>query len=179
MRRWGWWGVVVVAAVGAAPTDAVGQERILPPPAIILSGGMFSYDFDSGDSGSGAVFGARMDFPLSAIFTLEPGIDRMSWTPEEDGAEDRSLWVVDFAAHAEYAFDRLVPYLGGNLGAVLDFADDRSLDEEFIDASYGGHGGLRYEITDHLGVRAEARVRWIDDFDTRWTLVTGGVSWRF
>lgn len=177
--RWGWCGVVVVAAFGAAPAEGAGQEQVLPPPALILFGGGFSYDHGEGDTGTGTVMGIRMDFPLSEIFTLEPGVDRMSWDPQAENAETQSLWTVDFAVHGEYVLGQFVPYVGVNLGAALNFAEERRLDEAFIDASYGGHGGLRFDITERLGVRGEVRGRWVDNFDSILLLYTGGLSWRF
>lgn len=176
--RWGWCGVVVTV-LGAVPTEGVGQEQVLPPPALVLAIGGFSYDHEEGGNWTGTVIGLRVDFPLSGIFTLEPGVDRVTWTGDEDGAPTRALWTVDFAMHAEYRFDRIAPYAGGNLGAVLDFADDRDLSEDFIDAAYGGHGGIRFDVTPRLALRGEVRARWIDNFESRLLLYTGGVSWRF
>jgi hypothetical protein len=158
------------------PAAVSGQERVLPPPAVVLVGGGVSHDVPNAEAVSGALFGLRLDLPLSDFITLEPGMERASWTTD---GEDQIRWVLDLGVRGEYQLDRFAPYLGGNIGVMVDFDQEREPTEDFIEPIFGGHGGVRMDLTDRIGVRGEVRGRWFDRFESTWILYTGGVSWRF
>lgn len=170
----GGWRAVAVALWAATPSQGSAQEDVLPGPGVVLVGGAYDLDTDSTDTG--AFFGLRLDFPLSSWTVLEAGAERARY--DHAGASE-TRWVTDFAVRAEWPSGRVHPYLGGSLGAVYDLDDERSASEDFVAAIYGGLAGMRVDLTDHVGVRLEARARWFDRFEDRAFLYAAGLRWRF
>lgn len=171
-------GSVGFLCVAFASADVAAQDpemAILPSPSVTVVGGVFSDDFDDTDAGAWA--GLRIDLPLSRALTLEPGVERLWWSDEEDRDEVR--WMADLALRGGIALDRVTPYVGGNLGVILNFADDRGPDERFADVGVGGHGGVEVEVLPRLSLRGEVRARWFDRARARWLFYTAGIGWRF
>ena len=173
--------MLAVALALPSGLRAQGEPAVLPAPAVALVGGVVSTDFGEADpAGDGTVFGLRLDFPLSSHIVLEPSVERLSLdfvTEDSDGTSVR--WQADFALRAELPLDRIRPFIGGSLGVLLWPGDVRPSDEDFVTATYGGAGGVIVGITERLGLRAEARLRWLDGLESSTTTLTGGLSWRF
>lgn len=176
--RGGWIGMLGVAALSVAVGSAEAQERwsTLPAPLVTAVAGGFSVDAEGADPGF--VAGLRVEFPLNGFIALEPGVERLSWSVEgDDAAGDPVRWSADLGTRVGYAFGRLRPYAGGNLGFLVDFDDERAPDADFVDLGWGLHGGVRIEVASRLYVTGEARARWIDD--VRWLVYTAGLGVRF
>ncbi len=171
-----WIGVVVVTAlfVAAGPVGAQERWATLPAPVLTAVAGGFSLD-DEG-SASGLVGGLRVEFPLSGLIALEPGVERLSWSGDDEGS-DAVRWSADLAARGGYTFGRLRPYAGGNIGILVDFDDERAPDAEFVELGWGAHGGVRAHLASRVYLLGEARARWVGD--VRWLLYTVGVGVRF
>jgi hypothetical protein len=111
------------------------------------------------------------------VLTLEPGMERLAWSGEDDVDEVR--WMADLALRGGVALDRVKPYVGANLGVIVNFADDRGPAERFVDLGVGGHGGAEVELLPRLSLRGEVRARWFDRTRARRLFYTAGVGWRF
>lgn len=176
---WRW--MLVGVAMLAFGTGAGAQENwsSLPAPVASLVGGTFSLDLDESETTSALVGGLRVDFPLTRLLSVEPGVERLTWTESGEDGGDETRWVGDLAVRAGYPVGRLRPFAGGNLGVAIDFDDNRAPGQKFVDVGYGAHGGVRVQVVPQLFVQAEARARWLDGGDQRWLVYTAGVGLRF
>jgi hypothetical protein len=170
---------VLLAGWRAAPLTGQDAWVSIPGPGVgLVAGGV---TLATGAEGTGTVMGVRADFPLSGVFTLEPGVERVSWqgTGDDEGAGAREIrWMVDFALRGRHDIGRLTPYVGGNVGFLVDFDEERAFDEEFVEAAWGGHAGVGVHVLPRLALQGEVRARWSGGADTRWILYTAGLRWR-
>ena len=165
-------GWVILPVASQAQTD----EAVLPSPRMVLLAGAVTTDFNGATGGDGSVLGMRLDLPLGDHAILEPSLERLSL----DGDPEKQVrWHVDFGVRTEIAVGSVRPYLGAALGALLWPGDNRPTTEEFVVATYGGTAGLRYDVTDRIGLRGEARRRWLDGLESSTTTFGVGLSWRF
>jgi len=173
----GWVGVFLGMLLLPMASLAQADEAVLPSPRIVLLGGALTTDFGgAAAAGDGNTLGLRMDLPLGARAILEPSLERFS-LDADSGAQVR--WQVDFGIRAEVAAGPVRPFIGGALGALLWPGDNRPSIEDFVVATYGGFAGLRYDVTDRIGLRGEARRRWLDGLKSSTTSFGIGLSWRF
>lgn len=172
------WGVVSVLVL-LLPNPLRGQidDVVLPGPRLVAAGGALTTDFeDQTASGDGHLIGARLDFPLGRRVFLESSVERISL----DGTETSSTrWQVEFAARFEWPAGRLRPFVGGGAGALLWPGDERPVAADFVVATYGALGGVRFEMTERFDVRAEVRRRWLDGLESSITTFGAGLGWRF
>lgn len=171
-------GLLLMLPVGAR---AQGEPELLPAPGVALVAGVVSTDFGDGDpTGDGVVFGMRLDLPLGSHLVLEPSAERLALDYAGDDGEDTSVrWQADFALRGEVPLGRVRPFAGGSLGALLWPSDTRAPEDDFVTATYGGLVGAALMLTDRVGVRGEARFRWLDGLESRTTTLAAGLSWRF
>jgi hypothetical protein len=169
--------ILLLAAMLPGALRAQESGSILPSPALVLTGGVVSADLSSeAPTSDGTVFGLRLDFPLASWIVLEPSIERLSL----DVGDDTSVrWQLDFGLWGELPVGAIRPYVGAALGALVWPGDQRPPEEDFVIATYGGMAGLLYDVTDRVGLRGEARMRWLDGLKTKTTTFDAGLSWRF
>lgn len=176
MCRCGWVGALLGLFV--FPVASLAQDDVvLPSPGLALLVGTVSTDFaGSTQAGDGSMLGVRVDLPLGGWAVLEPTLERLSL--DGTGAT-QTRWQVDFGVRAEFPLGPVRPFMGGALGALLWPSDDRPIEADFVVATYGGFAGLRYDITERIGVRGEARRRWLDGLESSTTTLGIGLGWRF
>lgn len=173
----GWVAVVLAFVLLPAAAQAQAENEVLPSPRIVLVGGAVTTALDSlSGAGDGSMIGLRLDLPLSRRTILEPSLERLAL----DGDPQAQVrWHVDFGIRAEIAVGPVRPFMGAALGALLWPGDDRPATGDFVAATYGGLAGLRYDVSDRIGLRAELRRRWLDGLDSSTTTYGAGLSWRF
>ena len=153
------------------------ENEVLPSPRIVLVAAAVTTALDDiSGAGDGSMVGLRLDLPLGRRAILEPSLERLSL----DGDPDAQVrWHVDFGIRAEMAVGSVHPFIGASLGALLWPGDDRPTAGDFVAATYGGLTGLRYDVTDRIGLRGELRHRLLDGLDSSITPYGVGLSWRF
>ena len=158
----------------AAQTSA--QATASLRPSVSLSGGAFQYDLSG--TGTAPMIAARAELPLSRHFLAEGGLTVAR--PEQQFGATTTFIVPEAQLQAQLplADGRIAPYLGAGVGAAFD-RRTRALGGTQTDLSVSGATGVRYWVTDQLGLRAELRARGIgtgfEGAAAEWTL---GTSWR-
>jgi hypothetical protein len=174
-------GLLAVLFLLPGHARAQGEPALLPNPGIALVAGTVSTDFGESDpTGNGTLFGVRLDLPLWSHVVLEPSAERLALDYVNEGSEETSVrWQADFAVRGELPLGRIRPFVGGSLGALLWPGDARAPEDDFVTATYGGLAGATVALTDRIGLRGEARLRWLDGLESRTTTLAAGLSWRF
>jgi hypothetical protein len=81
--------------------------------------------------------------------------------------------------HYQWPERKVAPFVGGGIGAAIDVRD-RRLGGVETDLALAGGAGLRINLTELLGLRAEFRLRGFGpNFSGSAAEVRGGVFWRF
>lgn len=173
----GWVGAFLGMLLLPMASLAQVDEAILPSPRIMVLAGAVTTDFgEAAAAGDGSTIGLRMDLPLGTRAILEPSLERFSLDAD---SETQVRWQVDFGIRVEMAAGPVRPYIGGALGALLWPGDKRPTISDFVVATYGGFAGLRYDVSDRIGLRGEGRRRWLDGLNSSTATFGIGLSWRF
>lgn len=132
-------------------------------------------DFDLSGTGTALTVGARADVPLRPMLLLEGSVGTMIVNQQFD-----TTTVLLPEAQIQVQLPRrLAPYLGLGIGVAIDFREE-DVGGTQVDPTFSGAAGVRFDVTDELGLRAELRVRGHETGFVGTTAdVTGGVSWRF
>jgi len=169
--------VAALLAIGT-PLAAHAQAHTLTNrPAFSLSAGAFQYDLSG--TGTSAMFAPRIELPLSRVFLAEGGAT-VARPEQQFGATTTYLIAeLQLQAQAPLAAGRVAPYLGLGGGIAQD---RRPSQYGGLQSTYTASAatGVRYWLTDRVGLRGELRVRGIGTTfggsSAEWTL---GVARRF
>jgi hypothetical protein len=145
-------------------------------PAVSLAAGAFQFDLSG--TGTAPMIAARGELPLNRFFLAEGGL--VVARPEQQFGGTTTFFVPEaqIQAQAPLADGRVAPYLGVGAGYAIDrrssaFGGTRS------DPTFSAATGVRYWVTDQLGLRGELRVRGVGSgfagSAAEWTLAT---AWR-
>jgi len=183
--------IVAALLTIAAPVAVHAQAANLAQrPALSVSVGAFQYDLSG--TGTAPLVAGRVELPLSRFFLVEGGLAVAR--PEQQFFDGGTYQIsgapigttttylipeLQLQVQAPLVAGRVAPYLG--LGAGI--ADDRR------PSRYGGSQstmtvsgatGLRYWLSDRMGLRGELRVRGIGtSFAGAAAEYTLGTAWRF
>jgi hypothetical protein len=171
MRGWIGCGAVAAALAGAG---ALGAQEI-PPPAVAIVAGVSQYDLSG--TGTEGFVALRVDLPMSDYIYAEPSFGYMSYR-SQGGDLVRHL-TAEVQLQGSYPFGRWRPYLGGGAGGFFDMRKQRG-GAELVRPTVSGAGGVRVELLEDLGARAELRVRGIGkSFGGSAAEWSAGLSWSF
>ena len=170
-------GLAALVAAGVpagARAQSVAESPAPRRPAISVSAGAFQYDLSG--TGTAPMVAVRAERPLARYALVEGGLTLAR--PEQQFGGTTTFLVPEAQLQAQLPLGRVAPYLGVGAGAAFDrrgdgFGGTRS------DLTVSGAGGLRAQLTDQVGLRAELRVRGIGTGFTgsaaEWTV---GAAWR-
>ena len=145
-------------------------------PAVSLAAGVFQFDLSG--TGTAPMVAARVELPLNRYFLAEGGLAVARPKQQFGGKTTFFVPEVQIQAQAPLAAGRVAPYLGVGAGYAIDrrtstFGGTRS------DPTFSAATGVRYWVTDQLGLRGELRVRGVGTgfggSAAEWTL---GTAWR-
>ncbi len=166
---------LLLAAAAFTPAQAQIEAR----PTISVHRGIFDYDL----AGAGTVrhFAARAELPIASKVLVEGslGYSRPGPRPEERV----TVLTPEVQAQFQYPIGRIAPYVGiggGTLMALPGDAQDKLETELAVSVA----GGVRVQLVERLGARAELRVRGVEPkgegahFTGSTTELTAGLSWR-
>ena len=145
-------------------------------PALSLAAGAFQFDLSG--TGTAPMVAARAELPLNRYLLAEGGL--VVARPKQQFGGTTTFFVPEaqIQAQAPLAGGRVAPYLGVGAGYAIDrrtsaFGGTRS------DPTFSAATGVRYWLTDQLGLRGELRVRGVGSgfggSAAEWTL---GTAWR-
>jgi hypothetical protein len=169
--------LATVLATGL-PVAAQAQSAALESmrPAVSVNAGAFQFDLSG--TGTAPMIAGRAELPVNRYFIAEAGL--LAARPEQQfGAKSTFLAPeLQLQLQAPLADGRIAPYLGAGAGLAMDLRNSRYGGNQ-TDPTISGATGVRYWLTDALGLRAELRVRGIGSgfagSAAEWTL---GTSWR-
>lgn len=143
-------------------------------PAISIHAGSLEYDL----SGVATVrhFAARAEVPLGRMILAEGslGYSRFGAGPEEH----TPVITPEAQLHVQWPLGRLAPYLGAGAGALVAFESEAQTEGD-AELALSAAGGVRVQLVDRLGARAELRVRGVGTrFAGSTSEWTAGLSWR-
>lgn len=161
---------VVLLLAAAALTPAQAQTA----PAVSVHAGNLEYDL----SGVTTVrhFAVRGEVPLAPMILMEGslGYSRFGAGPEEH----TPVITPEAQLHLQWPLGRVAPYLGAGAGALVAFASEVQPARD-AELSLSAAGGVRIQLVDRLGARAELRVRGVGTrFEGSTSEWTAGLSWR-
>jgi Outer membrane protein beta-barrel domain len=157
---------VIGAAVLAAATPALAEDAAakynafeITPFVGYMFGGEFEDPVDSADRDlDGATnFGVIFDFAIESWRQYELLYSMQS--TELDGVVPLDMDVQYLQIGGTVSYEeatRVIPYFGMTFGATHFSPDETGLDDE-TKLSFSVGGGMRVPITDHIGVRFDAR----------------------
>jgi hypothetical protein len=139
----------------------------------LIAGGT---QWDLSGTGDSFTMGARADVALNRIVLFEGGF---SWfAADQQFGDTTTVFLPEVQGQVEYPA-RLAPYVGLGVGLAVDFRDELDGGTQ-TDPTFVGALGVRFDVNDALGLRAELRVRGHEpDFAGTTADWVGGVSWRF
>lgn len=156
--------IVLLGAAIAAPASAQNRERDynrfeLTPFGGYFGGGEFEDPTDDSerDTDNGTGYGLIFDIAAEhwrhyEILFADMDTEVEGATPFDMGVQYLHLGGIVSHPNAE----RVIPYFGLTIGATRFSPDQAGLDDE-TKFSFSAGGGLRIPITDHFGVRLDAR----------------------
>ena len=170
-------GLAAFLAVGV-PAAARAQGGTEPAaarrPAVSVSAGAFQYDLSG--TGTAPMLAVRAEYPLARYALVEGGLTAAR--PEQQFGRTSTFLAPEAQLQAQLPLGRVAPYIGVGAGAAFDSRGD-AFGGTRSDLTVSGAGGLRAQLTEQVGVRAELRVRGIGTGFTgsaaEWTL---GAAWR-
>ncbi len=145
-------------------------------PAVSVNAGAFQFDLSG--TGTAPMIAGRAELPLNRYLLAEGGLSVAR--PEQQFGGTTTFFVPEAQIQAQLplAEGRVAPYIGLGAGYAIDrrtsaFGGTRS------DPTFSAATGVRYWVTDALGLRAELRVRGVGTSfagsAAEWTL---GTAWR-
>jgi hypothetical protein len=166
----------LLAALLAVSVPAASRaQSVESRPSVSLNAGAFQFDLSG--TGTAPMLALRGDMPLSRHFLAEGSISAARPT-QQFGATTFIAPEAQVQAQLPLAGGRVAPYLGAGAGLAIDVRNKGYIGDRSI-LTVSGATGLRYWLTDQLGLRGELRVRGIgtrfEGSAAEWTL---GTSWR-
>lgn len=169
--------VLIAAAILLAASQAYAGEKPLSFQVFPYAGGWFGDEYLS----QAWMAGGRLGFAFNEVIGLEAGFE---WSPQQfrddlinlSGDVDASLYHADLLIHFAGA-RKLTPYAligGGDL--ILDPKDYHNPPDQAV-IMWGL--GLKYYMTEMIGLRLEARQLFIEDDYPLNIAVTAGLQMRF
>jgi hypothetical protein len=162
-------GVCTLVVACTSAGHAAAQDRM----RLSLSAGVSEFDL----SGTGDSFTAsgRVDFPVRPSIRLEGGIGAIF--PAQQFGDTTTVLLPE--AQIQLELDRrIAPYVGVGAGLAADFRDEVDGGTR-VDPTFNAAVGVRFQLVDALGLRAEGRLRYHGTgFNGSTFDVTGGISWR-
>jgi hypothetical protein len=120
--------------------------------------------------------GARVDAPIQRIVLIEAGATWFS--ADQQFGDTTTVLLPEVQGQIQYPA-RLSPYVGLGLGLSVDFREEEDLGTQ-VDPTFSVALGVRLDVNESVGLRAEVRVRGHEpDFTGTTGDWIGGVSWRF
>ncbi len=157
---------VIGAAVLAAATPALADDAAVEYNAFEITpfvgymfGGEFEDPVDSADRDldSATNFGVILDFAVESWRQYEILYSVQSTQLEGAAPVDMNVQYLQIGGAVSYEeATRVIPYFGMTVGAAHFRPDGPDLDDE-TKLSFTVGGGMRIPITDHIGVRFDAR----------------------
>jgi hypothetical protein len=160
------------------PVAARSQSAAFESARPVVSVNAGAFQFDLSGTGTAPMIAGRAELPINRYFLAEGGL--LVARPEQQfGAKSTFLAPeVQLQAQAPLADGRIAPYLGMGVGLAMDLRNSR-FGGNRTDPTVSGATGVRYWLTEALGLRAELRVRGVGSgfagSAAEWTL---GTSWR-
>jgi hypothetical protein len=162
-------GLAALLLVAAAPVAGSAQQLRLT-----VVGGVSQYDL----SGTGDAFttAVRVDAEITEHVLWEASVGFTF--PSQQFGDTTTVFAPEAQVQLQWPA-RLAPYIGIGAGLYIDFRDEE-VGGTKTDPTFAGALGLRYGVTDEIGVRAELRARGVGtNFAGSAAEWTGGLSYRF
>jgi hypothetical protein len=157
-----------LASLSLVTPNASAQARVT------LVAGATQWDL----SGTGGSFtmGGRVDMPIKRIVLIEGGATWFS--ADQQFGDTTTVFLPEVQGQVQYPA-ALAPYAGLGIGLAVDFREDEDLGT-LVEPTFSAALGVRLDVNESFGLRAELRVRGHEPNFTGTTADwTGGVSWRF
>jgi hypothetical protein len=184
-------GLLAPEAVAQTPVamdaSTPGEPSSDPVHSVSVVGGAFNYDGGSDDYFP--LVGIRADRSLSRFIVAEAGLSYAAVASALAAFADETvrtlspstpILTADLGVQFQLPLPHVRPYIGASVGAIARGGDDQ-LAARFVRPSYSAAGGVRVDLFNRLGLRAEIRVR--QDEHPQWVATdfeeTVGLSWRF
>jgi hypothetical protein len=159
---------VLIAVLGVQRASAQDGLRLT------LAAGVSEFDL----SGTGTSFtaAARLDGEVTELLILEGSVG-VSF-PDQQFGDTTTFVVPEVQVQVQWPA-RLAPYLGVGAGVAMDFRNEQDGGTQTW-PTFSASGGARLAVAQGLGLRAELRVRGVEeDFAGSAAEFTAGLSWRF
>jgi len=183
--------VAALLAIGAPIAAHAQAGTQTKRPAVSLSAGAFRFNLPDG-VGTTPLVAGRIELPLSRFFLAEGGLALArpeQWftsatvttlNPDPRFATTTTYLIpeLQLQVQAPLAAGRVAPYLGLGTGIANDRWPSKYGGSKGT-YTVSGSTGLRYWLSDRVGLRGELRVRDVGTSDgtaSEWTL---GTAWRF
>jgi hypothetical protein len=165
--------VVSIVVCGAGASTAAAQSRFAPE-AVTISNSAFNYDLSG--VGTTPSVSLTLDWPLTKNVVLEGGA--VFARPQQRFG--RTTYIIpESQVQYRWHLGRFSPFVGGGVGAALDFRHEL-LGGTQAKLALSTGGGLRAKLSKALGIGGELRLRGIGrDFGGSVAEIRSGLFWTF
>jgi hypothetical protein len=143
--------------------------------SVAVQAGVFNFDLSG--TGNSPLLAVSADWTATQHVLIE-GAVTFAFPDQQFG--DRTTFVIpEGLVQYQWVRGKFAPFVGGGIGAGIDFRDN-AFGGTQTDLAISGGGGFRLNLSDSMGIRVDGRLR---GFGTRFSgsaaELRGGVFWRF